>query len=45
MRYYRDLEELGVLMDVDEETDLDSLPSQATHVRYPDGRVERVGFT
>jgi hypothetical protein len=42
--YYRHLEERGALQDVDEETDLESLPSAVTHVRYPDGRVERVGY-
>jgi hypothetical protein len=44
-RYYRDLEELGALVDVEEGTDLASLPSRVTHVRYPNGRVERVGYT
>ena len=42
--YYRHLEERGALQDVHEETDLESLPSEVTHVRYPDGRVERVGY-
>lgn len=42
--YYRHLEERGALQDVDEETDIESLPSAVTHVRYPDGRVERVGY-
>ena len=44
-QYYRDLEELGALVDVKEGTDLASLPSRVTHVRYPDGKVERVGYT
>jgi hypothetical protein len=42
--YYRHLEERGELQDIDEETDLESLPSKVTHVRYPDGRVERVAY-
>src|SRR4051812_48945140 len=44
-QYYRQLEERGVLKDVDEGADLSSLPSAVTHVRYPDGRVERLGYS
>jgi hypothetical protein len=44
-RYYRRLEERGVLVDVDEDTDLSSLPSTVTHVRHPDGGVERLGYS
>ena len=44
-QYYRNLEERGALKDVDEHTDLSSLPSAVTHVRYPDGRVERLGYS
>ena len=44
-QYYRHLEERGALKDVDEATDLSSLPSTVTHVRYPDGRVERLGYS
>jgi hypothetical protein len=34
----------GQLIDVDTTTDLSSLPPHITHVLYPDGRLERVGF-
>ena len=44
-QYYRHLEERGVLAEVDEDTDLSSLPSTVTHVRHPDGRVERLGYS
>jgi hypothetical protein len=44
-QYYRHLEERGALRDVGEGTDLSSLPSAVTHVRYPDGRVERLGYS
>ena len=44
-QYYRRLEERGVLKDVDDDTDLASLPSTVTHVRHPDGRVERLGYS
>ena len=43
--YYRHLEERGALKDLDEGTDLSSLPPKVTHVRYPDGRVERLGYS
>jgi hypothetical protein len=44
-QYYRHLEERGALKDVDDDTDLSSLPSTVTHVRHPDGRVERLGYS
>lgn len=44
-QYYRHLEERGALKDVGEDTDLSSLPPTVTHVRYPDGRVERLGYS
>jgi len=44
-QYNRHLEERGALRDVDEDTDLSSLPSTVTHVRHPDGRVERLGYS
>lgn len=43
-QYYRHLEERGALTNVDERTDLSSLPPTVTHVRYPDGRVVRLGY-
>jgi hypothetical protein len=43
--YYHHLEKRGALVDVDEEVDLASLPPTVTHVRYPDGRVQRIGYT
>lgn len=44
-QYYRHLEERGALEDVDDDTDLAALPSSVTHVRHPDGRVERLGYS
>lgn len=44
-QYHRHLEERGALQDVDDDTDLESLPSSVTHVRHPDGRVERLGYS
>jgi hypothetical protein len=43
-QFYDNLRQNGQLVDVDEGVDLSRLPPQVTHVRYPDGRVERVGF-
>ena len=43
--FYKRLEQTGQLMDVDSTTDLASLPPSVTHVRYPDGRIERIGFS
>lgn len=42
--YYKRLEQTGELIDVTTNTDLSQLPPRVTHVRYPDGRIERVGF-
>jgi hypothetical protein len=42
--FYERLEQLGQLVDVDANTDLATLPPHVTHVRYPNGVVERVGF-
>ncbi|WP_214405412.1 hypothetical protein [Pseudonocardia lacus] len=44
-RYLRRLEERGALADVDESTDLSALPPGVTHVRHPDGHVERLGYS
>ena len=43
--FYRRLEQTGRLAEVEPESDLSNLPPHITHVRYPDGRVERVGFS
>jgi hypothetical protein len=43
--FYRRIEQAGQLADVAEDADVSSLPPRITHVRYPDGRVERVGFS
>jgi hypothetical protein len=43
--YYRSLQRRGVLVDVDEDVDLASLPPSVTHVRFADGRVQRVGYS
>jgi predicted HAD superfamily phosphohydrolase YqeG len=43
--YYRMLEQTGQLLDVASDTDLAALPPRVTHVRWPNGTVERVGFS
>lgn len=42
--FYERLEQTGQLEDVTASTDLYHLPPEVTHVRYPDGRIERIGF-
>jgi hypothetical protein len=44
-RFYERLEQTGQLMDVDDKTDLSTLPSRVTHVRRADGSVHRIGFS
>jgi hypothetical protein len=44
-RYYDDLVHRGELVDVDDTTDLGQLPPSVTHVRMPDGRVRRIGYS
>ena len=39
------LKQTGQLVDVNENEDTSKLPARVTHVRYPDGRVERIRFT
>lgn len=39
------LEANGQLADVEEGEDTSLLPAKVTHVRYPDGRIERIRFT
>ncbi len=43
--FYETLEQTGELIDVGRNADLAALPAHVTHVRYPDGTVERIGFT
>lgn len=47
--YVQSLERRGALVDVDAseagEVDWASLPPAVTHVRFRDGRVQRIGFT
>jgi allantoicase len=46
--FYQHLEQAGQLIDVDDHThlaDLSGLSSRVTHVRRPDGSVERIGFS
>ena len=43
--FYERLEQRGQLIDVDANTDLATLSPRVTHVRYPDGRIERIGFS
>lgn len=42
--FYDRLAQTGQLIDVTPGTDLSKLPPSVTHVRWPDGRVERIGF-
>lgn len=43
-RFHEQLEQMGQLADVDEKTDLAALPPHITHIRRPDGSVQRIGF-
>jgi len=43
--FYERLEQAGQLVDVDPDTDIAALPANVTHIRYPDGTVERIGFS
>lgn len=42
--FYERLEQTGRLVDVSNNTDLEALDPRVTHVRRPDGRIERIGF-
>jgi hypothetical protein len=42
--YHRSLERRGALVDVEDGLDLGTLPPSVTHVRFRDGRVQRIGF-
>jgi hypothetical protein len=44
-RFYQILEKNGQLVNITGEADIHSLPPHVTHVRHPDGRVERIGFS
>jgi len=43
-RFYEMLEQTGQLVDVDDGTDLAALPAHVTHIRRPDGSIQRIGF-
>jgi hypothetical protein len=43
--FYHRIASSGKLADVKSASDLDALPPHITHVRWPDGRVERIGFS
>jgi hypothetical protein len=43
--FYERLEQTGQLVDVDANIDVTKLPPRVTHVRFPDGTVERIGFS
>ena len=42
--FYERLAQSGQLVDVAENADLSALPPHVTHVRRPDGTIERIGF-
>ena len=42
--FYERLEQTGRLVDVSNDTDLATLDPRVTHIRRPDGTVERIGF-
>jgi hypothetical protein len=44
-RFVATLEQTGQLVDVAEGQDTAKLPAAVTHVRYPDGRIQRIRFT
>lgn len=44
-RFYERLEQAGQLVQVDDTTDLSALPPRVTHIRRPDGSIERIGFS
>jgi hypothetical protein len=43
--YHQHLHQRGQLVDVDDTTDLNTLPPEVTHVRLPNGRVRRLGYS
>jgi hypothetical protein len=43
--FYDRLEQAGQLVDVHADTDLAALSPRVTHIRHPDGSVERIGFS
>ena len=43
--YYKRLEQEGKLVDIDGTTDLANLPPHVTHIRRPDGSIERLGYS
>ncbi len=43
--FFERLEQTGQLVDVDASSDINKLPPKVTHVRHPDGTIERIGFS
>jgi hypothetical protein len=43
--FHERMRQSGALVDVGFDVDLSTLPPHVTHVRRPDGRIERVGFS
>jgi hypothetical protein len=43
--FYERLEQVGQLVNVEANADVAALPAHVTHVRYPDGTVNRIRFT
>jgi len=42
--FYKRLEQTGELEDVTDDVDVAALPPEVTHIRRPDGKIERIGF-
>lgn len=42
--FYERLEQTGRLVDVTNNTDVATLDPRITHIRRPDGSIERIGF-
>lgn len=42
--FYERLEQTGRLVDVSTNTNLETLDPRITHVRRPDGSIERIGY-
>lgn len=42
--YYERLSQTGQLVDVEQGRDTSTLPARVTHVRYPDGTVQRIRY-
>jgi len=44
-QFYERLEQTGQVADVTSDMDLSTLPPHITHIRHPDGTIERIGFS